>query len=203
MQEAASRAGRETRDKILRAAASLIPEVGWSAVTVRLVAERAGVNNALPNYYFGTKEALLVEAAVAVIYEEYGAALRAIEETGSLSEALHRAFGSLRHVDATSPNLGVLLEVMVQATRDARLRQTLLETARPYLDAVAGMIRKGIDRGELASDTDAEALTVILSVMMDGLVLYRLIDRDLDLDRIADAATALLRKPDAPGPSDA
>jgi len=191
MQEAASAAGRETREKILGAAASLISEFGWGGVTVRLVAERAGVNNALPNYYFGSKETLLVEAAMAAARSEYEAALGAIEEADSLHGALAGAIKSLQPGGEASPVAGVLLETMLQATRDARLQEACLEVMQPYLDAVAGLIRKGIDRGEVHPDTDVEALSIVLAVLMDGLFLYRLIDRDLDLDRIAQAVNGL------------
>jgi AcrR family transcriptional regulator len=36
--------GRRTREQLIDAAAALVGEVGWGAVTTRLVAERAGVN---------------------------------------------------------------------------------------------------------------------------------------------------------------
>lgn len=49
-----------TRVDLLDAAARLLVEEGYSAVTARRVAARAGVNPALVNYYFGTMDDLLV-----------------------------------------------------------------------------------------------------------------------------------------------
>ena len=43
--------GDVTRQRLLAASSSLIVERGWSAVTTRAVAERAGVNQALVHYY--------------------------------------------------------------------------------------------------------------------------------------------------------
>jgi AcrR family transcriptional regulator len=49
-----------TRLHLLDAAARLLAEEGYGAVTSRRVAARAGVNPALVNYYFGTMDDLLV-----------------------------------------------------------------------------------------------------------------------------------------------
>jgi AcrR family transcriptional regulator len=49
-----------TRAGLLDAAARLLAEEGYGAVTSRRVAARAGVNPALVNYYFGTMDDLLV-----------------------------------------------------------------------------------------------------------------------------------------------
>src|SRR5215472_2568286 len=49
-----------TRVDLLDAAARLLVEEGYSAVTARRVAASAGVNPALVHYYFGTMDDLLV-----------------------------------------------------------------------------------------------------------------------------------------------
>ncbi len=50
----------KTRVELLDAAAGLLVEEGYGAVTARRVAARAGVNPALVHYYFGTMDDLLV-----------------------------------------------------------------------------------------------------------------------------------------------
>lgn len=56
--------GRRTREQLIDAAAGLVGEVGWGAVTTRLVAERAGVNAALVHYHFSSVQELLSTAAL-------------------------------------------------------------------------------------------------------------------------------------------
>lgn len=51
----------DTRDKILDAAESLFVERGFSATSLRAIANRAGVNLAATNYHFGSKVGLLAE----------------------------------------------------------------------------------------------------------------------------------------------
>jgi AcrR family transcriptional regulator len=50
-----------TRTALLDAAAALMLDEGYAAVTTRRVAERAGVNNGLVSYYFGTMDGLFIE----------------------------------------------------------------------------------------------------------------------------------------------
>jgi len=52
----------DTRDRILDAAESLFVERGFSATSLRAIADRAGVNLAATNYHFGSKKGLLAEA---------------------------------------------------------------------------------------------------------------------------------------------
>ena len=50
--------GRETREALLAAAAAEFAEKGFEGASTRGICARAGVNAALANRYFGTKEAL-------------------------------------------------------------------------------------------------------------------------------------------------
>jgi AcrR family transcriptional regulator len=55
----------EAKEKIIRATADLIEEgVAPDRITIRQIAERAGVGIGLINYHFGTKENLLNEAVI-------------------------------------------------------------------------------------------------------------------------------------------
>jgi AcrR family transcriptional regulator len=50
----------EATDALLDAAEQLLVEIGYSAITTRKLAERAGVNHGLVHYYFGSMEDLLL-----------------------------------------------------------------------------------------------------------------------------------------------
>ncbi|MFD1796969.1 TetR/AcrR family transcriptional regulator [Paracoccus aurantiacus] len=51
----------ETRRKLLEAAVRLFSEHGFRAVSVRQIAAAAGVNSALVNYHYGSKDSLIEE----------------------------------------------------------------------------------------------------------------------------------------------
>jgi TetR/AcrR family transcriptional regulator, regulator of cefoperazone and chloramphenicol sensitivity len=52
----------EAKQRLLEAAEEIFAEKGFTAATVREIAERASVNIAAINYYFGDKERLYIEA---------------------------------------------------------------------------------------------------------------------------------------------
>lgn len=79
----------ETATLILQAADELFGEQGLEGVSVRDVAERAGVNKALVFYYFASKEKLF-EAVLERYYQAHRAALESAFSTDApLSQKLH------------------------------------------------------------------------------------------------------------------
>jgi AcrR family transcriptional regulator len=55
--------GQEVRLRLLTAAAELIPERGWSAVSTRILAERAGVTPSVVHYHFSSIQDVSTSAA--------------------------------------------------------------------------------------------------------------------------------------------
>ena len=55
------------RDKLVAAAAELLGEVGPRATSVRMVADRAGVNHGLVHHYFSSKDGLLRAAMESLV----------------------------------------------------------------------------------------------------------------------------------------
>ena len=95
----AARRGDTTRLSILAAAERSFAESGFDGVSLRTITERAGVDLALANYHFGTKENLLHEVIARrarVVHEERVEALElARQQAGSRSpsiEAIVSAF---------------------------------------------------------------------------------------------------------------
>ena len=57
-----SAARQEATEAILDAAECLLVDVGYARITTRRLAERAGVNQGLVHYYFGSMEEVLLQA---------------------------------------------------------------------------------------------------------------------------------------------
>ncbi|NOY89797.1 MAG: TetR/AcrR family transcriptional regulator [Deltaproteobacteria bacterium] len=91
-------------NQILTAADALFGEQGYDAISVRDVAEAAGVNKALVFYYFDNKEALF-ERVMARYYAAHEQALRdALAEDGTVAERLHRLMDGYVDFIATHQN---------------------------------------------------------------------------------------------------
>jgi AcrR family transcriptional regulator len=76
-----------TRQRLLDAAAALIAELGWSQVTTRAIAERAGLPHGTVSYHFRGKQELLTEAALHTI--EHLFPMNELEAITTLEDLLH------------------------------------------------------------------------------------------------------------------
>lgn len=158
--------GREVRQRLLRAGAELIAERGWSAVSTRMVAERAQVGSGLVHYHFASLGALLRQAAlgtVEALAKETAALLAAAAAPG---EALEHVMGTLDDYSGTDPTSLLFTETYLAATRDEELREGLARILATTRDELSGRLSShGVDR-------PAETAAVLLAAL-DGLMLHR------------------------------
>ena len=68
--ERSTRSRVDSEQKLINAAAEMLGEVGPRAMSVRGIAERAGVNHGLVHHYFGGKDGLL-QAAMTRLVEDH------------------------------------------------------------------------------------------------------------------------------------
>ncbi|MEO1171444.1 MAG: helix-turn-helix domain-containing protein [Myxococcota bacterium] len=130
--------GDNARDRILDAARSAFAAKGFSAATVREIAESAAVAKPMVFYYFNSKDSLfesVVGDAIETVKNAYRAALRARGALDGLV-ALARA-----HADLSTyrPDLIRFLArcVVVDSTLCARLRDDQLAAIDEILDRLA------------------------------------------------------------------
>jgi AcrR family transcriptional regulator len=171
--------GRAVRQRLLAAAAELIPERGWSAVSTRILAERAGVTPSVVHYHFASVQDVLAEAAIATMREVAAATdISAAPDPGAAVDALMTA---LEKYDGTDPTSLLFIETYLAATRDDRLRE--------QISAVVAEFRTGVaDWLAVHQVPDAAATAAVLAATIDGLMLHRALEPD------APAPTAVLRR---------
>ena len=183
------RTALDPRRRILRATADLIAELGWTRVTTRKVAERAGVNNALVHYYFGTKRALLLQAATDAFMNELGGPLEALATHDDLGEAVLRSIAWLERAGPSHTTSRIVVEMMLQAVHDPALRETSRQMLHDFRQAVQA---KAAEQGWPAET--AAGLAIMLAALLDGLYLHVLLDPELDLGAAAAALRPLFPK---------
>ncbi|KJK42811.1 hypothetical protein UK23_35420 [Lentzea aerocolonigenes] len=169
--------GRRTREQLLDAAAQLVGEVGWGAVTTRLVAERAGVNAALVHYHFSSVPDLLSTAALQFaeqLLTESADALRAQEP----AEGIERMLEELSRYTGTDAQSLLLSEALLASHRLPELRGRLAALIADFRSRVAEWLRS-------ADVKDADAIALLLGAAFDGLVLHRALDESVDFRAVA------------------
>jgi AcrR family transcriptional regulator len=187
-----------TRGKLLDAAVELIAEVGWAAVTSRGVAERAGVNNGVVHYHFGSMDELRRAAAMHGLSAVFAGALDNFFAAPTTADALVGLTGALRAVDMASPPAVVTLEAMLHAPRDPEVARLVRETLEPFRAAMRHKLQHDRDAGRLAAAVDVPGLAVALTAALDGLMLHAMVEPDLDIGAATRAVTALLGPGSAP-----
>ncbi|HEV7453242.1 MAG TPA: TetR/AcrR family transcriptional regulator [Pseudonocardiaceae bacterium] len=170
--------GREVRLQLLSAAAELIAELGWNAVSTRILAERAGVTPGLVHYHFPSLQALLRDAALGMISDLLSATELIFEDARTLDAGVDLMLGSL---DAyTGRDLTPLLftETYLAATRDETLRIELIALVEEFRRKLAGWL------GEHGANAPHDTASV-LAAAINGVMLHRALNPELTSSAIA------------------
>lgn len=163
---------RATRQRLLEATIDCLAEMGWSAATVAVVAERAGVSRGAAQHHFPTREDLITAALTYMFDTRTEQALvPAVTATGrARTEAVVTGLVE----SYTSPLFKAALQVWTHAAADPALRERIVP-----LEARFG---RGAHRRAVAA----------LGVDDSDPVTHRLVQATLDLARglgLADVLT--------------
>lgn len=183
--------GAATRERLLRATIELIAQAGWCAVSTRAVAERAGVNQALVHYHYGSVGALRRAAAQAALAATFGPAMARLTETDDPADGLQAALAALGKIDPQAPQSLVVLEATVQAVRDGELGSQVRQLLAAFRAELAARLAAAAGRGRLSARVQPDPLAAALTALLDGLVLHRLIDPGVDAGAALAAVLAL------------
>lgn len=180
-----------TRQRLIEAAVAEIAERGWAGVRTRSVATRAGVNNALVHYHFGSVDTLRLAAAGAA-FERLSATV-APEPMGgaTITEAVVDAAARVGGMDPGDPVWQVLMEVFVEARRDRRLAEMASTVLEGFRAVIRNRLAAAVAAGELPASADVEGLAVAITAMLDGLGLHAWVDAGTDPRRAGAAVVEI------------
>lgn len=174
-----------TRQALLRAARELFATSGYDATTVRAVADRAGVNQALLFRYFGNKEGLFAEAVL-------GGALQLLSD-GPREDLLERTLAAIL---ADADGGGEPLMAVLRAAGSAQVAQEVrTQLGDAYSSAFASLV-------ETDDPADARVRADLLLAWLLGISLMRgalrtgpLSDPAVITGHVLRAAAVLLGRP--------
>jgi len=158
----------ETRERLLEAAVRSLQARGYAHTTIREIVSAAGSHLPAVNYYFGTKERLLHEAAVQALLHWSRATLASTQAPATLDSrsrlqvSVERFLASVR---GDRPRLVAAVEAFAQADRDEALRHRLAGAYEDLREAIA-----------LGGDDESRAVASVIIALLDGLALQCLLD---------------------------
>jgi AcrR family transcriptional regulator len=139
----------EAHQAILDATLELLAEVGFSALTVEGVAQRAGVGKATIYRRWPSKLPLVAEA--------FGRLPRFEEvDSGDLAEDLKAMIRAYLHLFNTTPLGTVLPSLAGERAHDPALSQVLDPVLKGRRRPLIEVLRRGVERGELPEDLDLD-----------------------------------------------
>jgi AcrR family transcriptional regulator len=162
---------------ILRAAVDLLADEGYGGVTMEGVASRAGVGKATVYRRWPCKSALVVDAVTAC--RESGSEP---PDTGSTRDDLLVFVRGFMHHLRTSDAGRVMPALVAELSRNPELAAEFRDGfVQPRRAKVLEAVRRGVERGEVRPDVDAELIAdgVVALLMHRFLVTGMEIDDDL------------------------
>ncbi len=181
-----------TRERLLRAAIELIAEQGWGAVTTRMIADRAGVNQALVHYHYRSVPGLLREAAYVAMSAVFEPATVRLLETGDPLAALRGAIEAVAEIDPGTAESRAVIEATVQAIRDPELNTQMREMLPMFRGLLTERLTAAQASGRIGPAVRPAGTAVALAAMLDGLALHRMVNPGTDIQDAAAAVLALL-----------
>ena len=171
----------EKAGRIVDAMRASVAQRGVAGSTFDHVAREAGVSRGLLTYYFGTKEALLVEVCrrdcelrMAILEEQLGGA-----ETAD--DFLERLVFALTDLVKNEPEFfAVIFELFTLSRRNAEIGAEFAELMRRTREHVAGLLAAKQDEGVLQLSADPEAIADVLFGVGDGVAMRMLAEPDRD-----------------------
>jgi AcrR family transcriptional regulator len=151
----------ETRQRLVEAALGTLAEEGIAGTSARTIAGRAGVNQALVFYHFGTVDGLLAEASRVVSAERAAVYAERLADVGNFTD-LVRAARDLHQEERAAGNLAVLAQLLAGAATHPGVVATL----RGNFELLAGQVTAVLERliagtpldGLLATDQLARSI---------------------------------------------
>jgi AcrR family transcriptional regulator len=201
------RAGRR-KVAVLEAAGRVIAERGADATRFADVAAESGVPVSTLQYYFGSREDLLVAAFRHASGTEISALEAGLAGLDDPWQQLgHIVASALRGYQVSAAGSGRLwIESWHFGIRDADMRADALRDYGAWRRLVAGVVRRGTEAGRFAPRLSPEQIAVLTIALVDGVgIPLALDDPEITADgAVADVLTALtgmLHPPAAQAPA--
>src|ERR1051326_656244 len=164
--------GREVRQRLLNAAAELIPELGWNAVSTRILAQRAGLAPGLVHYHFESLQALLRQASLGSMREALQAINLIFDQAETLESGLDMLIGALETYTRDDPASVLFVESYLASLRDPRLATDLAALLVDFRKRFAVWLGAH-------GQAEPEATAAVLAAALDGILLHRALGPDL------------------------
>ena len=168
---------QETREALVRGAVSALVEEGFSGASAREIARRAGCNQGLVFYHFGSVANLLLAALDAVSEmrrRRYQAAVERAAGIGELVDTAEAVFVE----DLDAGHMAVLAEMIAGASSTPGLAAEVAARIAPWQRFTADALRAALDGTALAGVVEPDVAAHAVVALYLGLEMLAHLDGD-------------------------
>jgi AcrR family transcriptional regulator len=184
----------EKANRIVEAMRSSVARRGISGSTFEHVAREAGVSRGLLHYYFGTKEALLVEVVRRDTEHRIARLDEPLGKAGSVDELLEILVADLQDSIQNDPGFWVLLfDLFTAGRRNPEIQREVGELFNRTRAHVGEILAAKQAEGVIAPRIELDAVVALLFAMADGIALQVLSDPGRDHTQMIVAGTKAAR----------
>lgn len=169
----------ETKAALVAGAIAALGEVGFAGASAREIADRAGCNQALVFYHFGSVSELLLAALDDVSARRLAAYTELVERAGSLTELIESA-RTIFSEDLAAGHVAVLVEMITGAQSTPGLGEQVAARLAPWREFAESAVRKGMQGSPVAVLLPAKELAHGVVAGFLGLELLASLDGDRD-----------------------
>ena len=164
----------ELRDKILQAAIQSFSQTGFDRTKMEDIAKRLGLSKGTIYLYFASKEDLFLG-----ICDYYLKLMKERQDSTVFSRREDLLLDAERFYDEFQEleqgNDKVMLEMVVESSRNSKLRRGMYEHRLKVYDAVVDHLNKHIEKGIIRKDVDASGLASAFVALYDGLTASKML----------------------------
>lgn len=162
--------GEERRAAIALAARDIIAEKGFEGLRTRDLAARVGINVATLHYHVPSRDALISLLTTSMRAQFVARARRDRPDTLPADRALRVEMTEFLHARRADPHLyEAVAELAQRARRDENVARHMRAMRDGWCEAMACIIRAGIDDGLFRSDLDAATAARLVIATISGL----------------------------------
>ena len=164
----------EVRDKILQAAIQSFSQTGFDRTKMEDIAKRLGLSKGTIYLYFASKEDLFLG-----ICDYYLKLMKERQDSTVFSRRVDLLLDAERFYDEFQEleqgNDKIMLEMVVESSRNSKLRRGMYEHRLKVYDAVVDHLNKHIEKGIIRKDVDASGLASAFVALYDGLTASKML----------------------------
>lgn len=167
----------DTRAALIEAAIAVLRESGFASASARRIAQRAGCNQALVFYHFGSVNDLLVVALEEVSARRLAAYRELLDQTGTLADLIAAA-RTVFEADLDAGHVTVLTEMISGAQSVPGLGERVAACLAPWRDFAATAVRGVLAASPVAQLLPAEEAAHAVVAGILGLEMLASLDGD-------------------------